>query len=217
MDEGVRSPESDVDLASLDDAGVGVLCSLEREDVGMHDPQTRPTTDVRDVILSSMDRMFEQLMERVDGLTDREYLWEPAPESWSVRSIEGGAAEVDGAGVRDVIPAPVTTIAWRMWHIAIDCFDDYTRRFEDDVSEAQPHWTMDASEAVEATRQKWQQYRELVEELDWWQELGDSWDSWSRHSVADMAMHASNELVHHGAEIGLLRDLYRSSETAVGR
>ncbi len=26
-----------------------------------------------------------------------------------------------------------------------------------------------------------------------------------------MAMHASNELVHHGAEVALLRDLYRAS------
>jgi len=29
-----------------------------------------------------------------------------------------------------------------------------------------------------------------------------------------MAMHASNELVHHGAEIALLRDLYRASDSA---
>jgi hypothetical protein len=46
---------------------------------------------------------------------------------------------------------------------------------------------------------------------DWWDELGDTRDFWSEISVADTAMHASNELVHHAAEIGLLRDLYRAS------
>jgi|GEM_PF-4632439 len=39
--------------------------------------------------------------------------------------------------------------------------------------------------------------------------LGPSWEHWSEHCVADMTMHASNELVHHAAEIGVLRDLYR--------
>jgi hypothetical protein len=40
---------------------------------------------------------------------------------------------------------------------------------------------------------------------DWWDELGDTQDFLSESSVADMVMHASNELVHHAAEIGLLR------------
>lgn len=186
----------------------------------MNDPKIRPTTEVRDVVLSSMDRMFDQLMQRVDGLTDGEYLWEPTPDVWSVRPATPGSPVVDGAGVRDIDPAPVTTIAWRLWHIAIDCFDDYTRRFGGDDGAASSQWTLDANEAIELTRTKWQEYRELVAGLDWWQELGESWEVWSRHSVADMAMHASNELVHHGAEIGLLRDLYRSSAaegTGVGK
>ncbi len=50
--------------------------------------------------------------------------------------------------------------------------------------------------------------------MDWWSELGEDWEHWSRHSAADMAMHASNELVHHAAEIALLRDLYRASAGA---
>ena len=45
----------------------------------------------------------------------------------------------------------------------------------------------------------------------WWDQLGPDWGPWSKYSVADMAMHASNELVHHAAEITLLRDLFRAS------
>lgn len=177
----------------------------------MAEPHARPTTEVRDVVLDSMDRMFEQLVERLDGLTDAEYLWEPTQHVWSVREQADGPPVVEGAGARDIDPAPVTTIAWRLWHIAIDCLDDYTRRFAGDESEASAEWTSEASDAVEILRAKWDGYRSVVAARNWWDELGSDWGPWSRHCVADMAMHASNELVHHGAEIALLRDLYRTS------
>jgi hypothetical protein len=173
-------------------------------------PQIRPTTEVSDVILDSMDRMFGQLMERLDGLTDEEYLWEPVDGMWSVRTNDQGTPVVEGAGNRDLDPAPVTTIAWRLWHIAIDCLDDYTRRFGDDDSDASPIWTLHADEAIEMLDEKWRAYRSLMAGRGWWDQLGHSWEHWSQHSTADMAMHAGNELVHHGAEIALLRDLYRA-------
>ena len=171
----------------------------------------RPTTDVADVMLDSMDRMFGQLIDRLDGLTTSEYLWEPVAETWSVRANVGAVPLVDGAGERDVDPAPVTTIAWRLWYIAIDCFDDYTRRFHGDTADASTVWTLDADEAIEILTEKWAAYRSTVANRDWWEELGGGWDHWSRHCTADMAMHASNEIVHHAAEVALLRDLYRAS------
>lgn len=178
----------------------------------MDDPGLRPTTEIRDVMLNSMDGMFGQLMQRLDGLTNDEYLWEPTQDSWSVRTKpDDGSIVVDGAGEREIDPPPVPTIAWRLWHISIDCFDDYTRRFGGDESDAGPEWTLDAAEAVAIAQSNWQTYRSLVARLDWWSELGDSWGPWSQHCVADMVIHASNELVHHGAEIALLRDLFRSS------
>jgi hypothetical protein len=172
---------------------------------------TRPTTEVSDVILDSMDRMFEQLTARLAGLTDEEYLWEPAAGCWSVRPDEGGSPIVDRAGDRYVDPAPVTTIAWRLWRLVIDCFDDYTRRFGGDTADASAKWTLDAEEAVRTLEEKWAAYRSVLVTRNWWDQLGEQWDHWSPHAVADMAMHASNELVHHGAEIALLRDLYRAS------
>lgn len=181
-----------------------------RDDAGMDDLRTRPTTEIRSVILGSMDRMFEQLIERLDGITDAEYLWEPTPGSWSVHTDPTGVVTVDGAGERDTDPAPVTTIAWRLWHIAIDCFDDYSRRFAGDHSAASAVWTLDSVEAVANLGSTWRNYRSLIAGMDWWSELGGSWEHWSHHCVADMAMHAGNELVHHGAEIALLRDLYRA-------
>lgn len=183
-------------------------------DGGVTERQDRPTTDVSLVILDSMDRMFDQLIGRMAGITAEEFLWEPVEGMWSVRPDADGTPVVDGAGVREVDPAPVTTIAWRTWHLAIDCFDDYTRRFDGDDAPASPTWTLDPSEAIEALARSWHAYRGVLTGRDWWEQLGEHWGMWAKHSITDMAMHAGNELVHHGAEISLLRDLHRWSEHA---
>ena len=91
-------------------------------------PSSRLSIEVSDVVLDSMGRMFGQFLERLEGLTTAEYRWEPVAETWTVRATGDGVALVDGAGERDVDPSPDATIAWRLWHIAIDCFDDYTHR-----------------------------------------------------------------------------------------
>jgi len=59
-------------------------------------------------------------------------------------------------------------------------------------------------------------YRETITSLDFDAKLGPNWEHWADSCVADMAMHASNELVHHSAEMALLRDLYRDSFTSRG-
>ena len=38
--------------------------------------------------------------------------------------------------------------------------------------------------------------------------LGPSWGDAAERTRLDLALHAERELVHHGAEIALLRDLY---------
>lgn len=171
-------------------------------------PNDRPTTEVADVILASMDRMYGQLLARLDGLTPEEYLWEPVENMWSVRAT-GDGFTIDGAGVRSIEPPPMTTIAWRLWHIAIDCFDDYTRRFAGDHSDAPDDWTLEPSEAIARLEETWNGYRSTISSRPFFDQLGPNWEHWSQSCVADMAMHASNELVHHAAEIGVLRDLYR--------
>lgn len=149
----------------------------------MIEPAPRPTTEVRDVILDSMDRMFDQLVDRLDGLTNEEYLWEPVPGMWSVRTTNGKPT-VEGAGVRDLDLAPATTLAWRLWHLALDCLDDYTRRFAGDPSDAPAIWTLDAGQAIETLRDRWAAYRQEVVRRDWWSQLGEDWEPWSSHSVA---------------------------------
>ncbi|MEM7340808.1 MAG: DinB family protein [Actinomycetota bacterium] len=175
-------------------------------------PHPRPTTDVGAILLDSIDGMYAQLIARLEGLSDEEYRWEPVADMWAVRPDEEGSFGVDGAGVRSIDPAPVTTIAWRLWHLALDCFDDYTRRLvHADGADAIAEWTPSASTAIATLDDRWQAFRTALEQRDWWEELGDLWGPFARHNTADIALHASNELVHHGAEIALLRDLYRAT------
>ena len=63
---------------------------------------------------------------RLDGLTDAQYRWEPVPGMWSVRRRED-ATTTHAAGSRGTVldfvipepsPPPLTTIAWRLCHIA---------------------------------------------------------------------------------------------------
>ncbi len=65
------------------------------------------------------DYLVEVLTDRLAGLTDEEYLWQPAAHVWTVRpSPDGGRSLVDtevwspsGAS------APPRTIAWSMGHL----------------------------------------------------------------------------------------------------
>lgn len=165
------------------------------------------------VVLDSLDQTMRQLLDRLRDLTDDEYVWEPVRGMWSARRVADGSVRVDGAGDRAAEPAPVTTIAWRLWHLSVDCLDDYGRRLDGDGEDREPDatWYLEAGPAVEALRRSWERYRStLAGRPRWWDQLGPAWGPWSQHSLVDMALHAGRELNHHGAEIALLRDLYRA-------
>jgi hypothetical protein len=42
----------------------------------------------------------------------------------------------------------------------------------------------------------------------WAAPLGPSWGPYAETNTADLALHVLDEVIHHGAEVGLLRDLY---------
>ena len=174
----------------------------------------RPTTEFEVVVLDVLDDTWDQLIGRLDGLSDTEYLWEPVASCWTVRARVNGSVTVDGEGERDRDPAPVTTIAWRLWHIAVDCLDGYSERLlgATGASVSGDEWHLRAVPAVDDLDRAWRCFRNGLAEFTaerWWAQLGDGWGPWSRHSVLDVAVHALHEIAHHGAEVALLRDLYR--------
>jgi hypothetical protein len=68
-----------------------------------------------------------QLRSRLDGLTDDEYFWSPAPDAWSVRPRGHSTAPIQvGAGdftmdyaFPEPVPPAFTTIAWRLGHVIV--------------------------------------------------------------------------------------------------
>lgn len=170
----------------------------------------RPTTDPKRVILDLFDDVWSDVSTRLDGMSDEEYLWEPVGRCWSVRAD----GSVDGAGDREAAPPPFTTIAWRSWHIAVDCLDSYSDRLFGSVgaSVVGPRWHRQATLARSDLDAAWRNWRAELHGRsadDWWAELGDGFGPFAHHSLYDLSLHAMREVVHHGAEIACLRDLWR--------
>jgi hypothetical protein len=70
----------------------------------------------------------------LETLTDEEYLWEPVPGCWSIRPTgPGGRGEFEDARP-DPEPAPVTTIAWRLSHLAVGVFGLRASRYFGDLA-----------------------------------------------------------------------------------
>ena len=169
------------------------------------------TTPVLPLLLDTYDYMGERVRGRLAGLTDAEYLWEPVPDMWSVH-------EQDGRWIADANrqvpePAPMTTIAWRLWHIASDCLAGYLARDTGDwpLPVAEGEWFGDAGAAVDCLDRAFAAFRTRIEELGeagLAQELGPRWGPYGNDSWAALVMHAMDEIAHHGAEVALLRDLY---------
>lgn len=169
-------------------------------------------------MLETFDRVQARLRERVTGLTQAEYLWEPVADMWSVRENADGVWRVERIPPEqpDPIPAPVTTIAWRLWHIGSECLAEYTvDGLGDWPFPALPvrgaDWFGQVDDALAAVDDSFAAFRAGVARLGedgLWQPLGPAWGSFGAKPWVALVLHALDEVVHHGAEIALLRDLY---------
>jgi hypothetical protein len=166
---------------------------------------------VESLVLSSLDYVWERLRARWDGLTQEEYLWEPVAGCWSVRDDDGVVA------VERVFPepepAPVTTIAWRLWHIGSECLAGYTQGGLGPwpLQVRDREWYLGVEEALAAADTAWTAFRGGLGALGedrMNSALGEKWGPYADDTWAALVLHAQDELSHHGAEIALLRDLY---------
>ena len=162
------------------------------------------------------------LWPRLTGLDDDEYYWQPVPGCWSVRPGPDGLYAMDG-GKDD--PPPVTTIAWRMAHIASGVLGNRANAFfGDDTADAvmfdsryipQP-LPGNAPDALAYLRQCYSHWHDGIAALDDDQmaaPLGPKGGPFAKDPMAALVLHISREVMHHGGEIGVLRDLYRRSVT----
>jgi hypothetical protein len=166
----------------------------------------------------------------VSAMTDEEYLWEPVPECWSVRRRSHGpgprATVLAGTGSwgRDATPAPhpspppFTTIAWRLSHLSelLTLRADHTAGTH---TLTRDDYTIsgDAAGAIGALASGATAWRNALLSAD------DTALDTVGHSTyphgsdpddpfIETVWWVNQELLHHGAEIALIRDLYRARQ-----
>jgi len=174
--------------------------------------------------LAQWDYVVEVLTDRLAGLTDEEFLWQPAPGSWTVRpDPEGGRALVD----TEVWPptgaaAPPRTIAWSMGHLGsgvalrADWLVGAHRAERTDFD-----WPLTAEAGI----------RFMLDGLALWRDglatmSDEDLDTVGRSAFPDgldpqlplmeIVWWVGKELVWHSAEIWLLRDLFAARQPNAG-
>ena len=169
----------------------------------------------------------EQLRPRLEGLNDDEYHFSPAPDeqTWAVRPRGTGSAPMQG-GAGDVTidfaypeprPAPLTTIAWRIGHLVVGVLG---ARWHSHFG-GPPHDYMTHTYAANAagglaqldlTYAGWiNGVKGLDDDDALATPIGPAEGPWADHPMAALVLHINREVIHHGAEMCLLRDLYSTT------
>jgi DinB superfamily len=174
-------------------------------------------------LCAAFDHVWDRFTGRLEGLTDDEYLWEPVPGCWSIRPDSKGAWRIEGFGADTPTPEspPLTTIAWRIGHIAGMALGGFAdRSFGDGMLTVQdltfPSRVADLPAYCEANFRPWRQGIGDLDAQRWWSPLGERWGPYKDANMVDLALHVLDEVVHHAGEIGLLRDLYRRRDQLAG-
>ncbi|GAA1580178.1 DinB family protein [Kribbella sancticallisti] len=157
------------------------------------------------------------------GIQEDEFFWEPVAHCWTVHDrSERRAAHADGAGrwvidyeIPEPSPAPVTTIAWRTVHIGAVNYLYWDYAFGPATASFDLEMPGDADTAIVWLQASQRPLVEALSNLPTDDALDDQVPTnWGElMPVSRIFTTLVNEQVHHGAEISLLRDLYRNRET----
>ena len=174
-------------------------------------------------LITAFDYVWARLTGRLTGLTDEEYFWEPVAGCWSLRQDDDGRWQLDGGGGGGPAPdpVPVTTIAWRIGHLAGVAVGGFaSRRFGDaTLTPGQIGFPSQAAAVPGFLDEHYRNWRAGLAGLSpgqWAAPLGPSWGSYAEDNTIDLALHVFDEVIHHGAEVGLLRDLYSQRSSLHG-
>lgn len=158
----------------------------------------------------------------LDDLTDEEYAWEPVAGCWSVRprgtstapmALGGGDLVLEFA-LPEPVPAPVTTISWRLAHVVVGVLGArVASHFGGPPADYGTFaYAATASGALAQLDEAYARWREGVAglgERDLARPCGPAEGPYAEHPLAALVLHVNREVLHHGAEVLLLRDLYR--------
>jgi hypothetical protein len=152
-----------------------------------------------------------QLRPRLDGLTDDEYFWCPVPHCWNVHS--DGSIDFEHPAPE---PVPFTTIAWRLAHVIVGVLAMRNHSHFAGPPADYQSWPY-ATDAATALRQLDDAYENWIagvralgdDELD--RACGPAEGPFADYPLMTLVLHINREMIHHGAEIACIRDLYANS------
>jgi len=162
-----------------------------------------------------------QLRPRLAGLGDAEYLWEPVPGAWNVRphgtstaplTAGTGAFAIDWAWPQPT-PPPLTTIAWRVAHVIVGCLamrsaSHFGGPAVDYDTFPYAGTARDALGQLDTEVGRWRAGVLGWSDDDLRRPCGPAEGSFAEVPRAGLVLHIHRELIHHLAEVSLLRDLY---------
>lgn len=169
----------------------------------------------------------QQLRPRLDGLTDDEYRWEPVPGCWSLRpraeattsmAVGGGDLVIDFEPSPPA-PTPVTTIAWRLSHLIVDVFGRRNASHfggppVDHGSYVHSPTAAGALADLDRVHDAWVTGVRSLDEAALAAPCGPTEGPFGQLPMAALVLHINREVIHHGAEVALLRDLYAAGAGA---
>ena len=152
------------------------------------------------------------LRPRMEGLTDDEYFWEPVRDCWTVHR-EGSIDFV----YPEPQPAPFTTIAWRLAHVIVGVLAMRNHSHFGGPPADYGSWPY-ATDAATALRQLDDAYRLWLDGVlrlqddDLNRPCGPAEGAYADYPLTDLILHINREVIHHGAEIACIRDLYTHTQ-----
>jgi DinB superfamily len=160
------------------------------------------------------------LRPRLATLRDDQYLWEPVAGMWSIRH-RGDATSTHATGAGDTVidfglpepsPPPLTTIAWRLGHIAHVFGERAANHFGGDrVGYDTVDWPLTAAGGVDLVDRHHDAWIAGVRALDaegLTRACGPAEGPFAEYPMATLVLHIHREALHHGAEVALMMDLF---------
>jgi DinB superfamily len=179
-------------------------------------------TTLRKALVDQTGIAWRLARGRLVGLTDDEFFWEPVDGCWSLRRktelrtpLPDDAAPGDW-WIEGIQPAPelppFTTIAWLVSHMILG-----TWNWNDIIAGGsvapEPALPSTADGAVALWNQVISRFEQLVSDYSD-DDLRAEVDAWGGHVArAFLVSHVIAEVLHHAAEVGRLRDLYRNRDS----
>jgi hypothetical protein len=176
------------------------------------------------MLRGQLDYSWWDLDRHLDGVDDAELTWEPVPGACSVRPrgqgvspapIGQGAVQLDyGFDSVDVEPPP-RTIAWLVGHLTEAFFERYEFTFGGhELRHDSLTFSARAEPAIAGLRNEIERWKARIDTLTEAEALtvglSQATELDARAPFAHLVLHMNRELIHHGAEIMVLRDLYRT-------